>query len=126
MKKKRGRLYIPAIVWAAVIMALSSIPNLSTPSFRLSFADKIVHFIEYFILGLLTANAVGGFADRSRSVFWVSAILASAYGVLDELHQMFIPGRSVEILDMVFNILGAVVASSIFVRFIRKLPSSKI
>jgi VanZ family protein len=126
MNKKRGRLYGPAIVWAAIIMAASSIPNLSTTSFKLSYADKIVHFVEYFILGLLTANAVAGFIGRTGKIFWVSAILASVYGVLDELHQKFIPGRSVEVLDMVSNILGAVAASLIFVRFIRKPPSSTV
>ncbi len=123
MKRIKSRSYIPAIVWAILIMAVSSIPNLSTPNFRFSFADKIAHFVEYFILGLLTTNAARGFVEKTRTAFLISAILASAYGVLDELHQMLIPGRSVEVLDMASNVTGAVFGSFIIARFFRK-PSS--
>ncbi|MEE9554569.1 MAG: VanZ family protein [candidate division Zixibacteria bacterium] len=119
MFKGRRKQYLPAVVWAILIMIVSSIPDISTPGIRFTFADKIAHFIEYFILGLLTANAVRAFARKSWSIFWISALLAAIYGVLDEFHQLLVPGRSMEGWDMAADFLGAILASAIFVRFLQ-------
>ena len=40
----------------------------------------------------------------------ISAAMAVTYGVTDEFHQMFVPGRSFQVLDLEVNTLGSVVA----------------
>ncbi len=114
MKKRLENRYLPALAWAVAITIVSSIPYLSTPNAKFGYVDKIAHFCEYFILGLLTAHAVRGFRVPLR-IFAVSAALASLYGVLDELHQLIVPGRSVEAWDMIADVLGAVLASALYV-----------
>ena len=123
MLRSRIKSYLPAIVWAVLIMAVSSIPNLSTPGLGFSMMDKIVHFAEYFILGLFAAKAVSAFVNKPLRVFWISSAMASGYGILDEFHQLLIPGRTTEGLDMVADILGSILAAALFARRLqRHLP----
>ncbi len=66
--------------------------------------DKVVHFSVYGLLGTLVLRALGG--QR-----WGWAIVAvSLFGVSDEIHQHFTPGRSTELADWVADTLGATVA----------------
>ena len=116
----RIKSYLPAIVWAVLILTVSSIPDLSTPSPGFTVSDKIMHFAEYFILGLLTAKAVSTFNKKPLKIFWLSSALASGYGILDELHQLLIPGRTAEGLDMVADILGSILAAGLFVRMLQR------
>lgn len=122
MIKIKAKKLLPAVLWAIIITIVSSIPNLSTKGFRFTMIDKVAHFSEYFILGLFTARAAGSGFGKPSKVFWVSMILVAVYGILDELHQLFIPGRSTEVLDMTADVLGALAASAIYVRFIWKKP----
>ena len=118
----RGRIksYLPAIVWAVLILAVSSIPGLSTPGLGFSMADKIVHFAEYFILGYLTARAISAFNKEPLKIFWMSSAITSGYGILDEFHQLLIPGRTAEGLDMIADILGSILAAALFARKLRR------
>ena len=101
-------------------MIVSSIPNLSSPAVSFGFTDKIAHFIEYFILGLLTAYAISEFVKKPWWIFLISASLAALYGVLDEFHQLLIPGRSMEGWDMAADFLGSILASALYVRYLQR------
>jgi len=116
----RIKSYLPAIVWAVLILTVSSIPDLSTPGLGFTVTDKIAHFAEYFILSLLTARAVSTFNKDPLRIFWISSALTSGYGILDELHQLLIPGRTTEGLDMVADILGSILAAGLFVRLLQR------
>lgn len=116
----RIKSYLPAIVWAVLILTVSSIPDLSTPGLGFTMTDKIVHFAEYFILGLLTAKTVSTFNKEPLKIFWLSSALTSGFGILDELHQLLIPGRTTEGLDMVADILGSILAAGLFVRLLQR------
>lgn len=120
MRRSRIKFYLPAIVWAVLILAISSIPDLSTPSLGFSMADKIVHIAEYFILGYLTARAISSFNKEPLKIFWMSSVITSAYGILDEFHQLLIPGRTAEGLDMIADILGSILAAALFARKLRR------
>lgn len=120
MRRSRIKSYLPAIVWAVLILAVSSIPGLSTPSLGFSMADKTVHFTEYFILGYLTARAISSFIKEPLKIFWISSAITSAYGILDEFHQLLIPGRTTEGLDMIADILGSIIAAALFAGKLRR------
>ncbi len=120
MHRSRKKSYLPAIVWAVLILAVSSIPGLSTPGLGFPMADKIVHFAEYFILGYLTARAISSFNKEPLKIFWMSSAITSGYGILDELHQLLIPGRTAEGLDMIADILGSILAAALFARKLRR------
>jgi VanZ family protein len=72
--------------------------------------DKPWHLLAYLGLGVLTVRAVvGGLPAR---ISWRTAALAIAiavvYAATDELHQMFVPGRSAQLSDLVADALGVV------------------
>ncbi len=73
------------------------------------FGDKLLHIIEYAILGYLLARAGKNSSSlRLRVHFRVFAVsVALLYGLTDEFHQLFVPGRVVEGLDVVADTIGA-------------------
>ncbi len=94
-----------------MLFAFSSISTIPSPPGELSYYD--VHFAVYAGLGALTARATG---RGLRNVSWravVTAILISSlYGVTDEYHQLFTPGRSFDVLDMAADAIGSIVGAS--------------
>lgn len=91
----------------AAIFAVSSVPNVTTiPG---GFSDSAAHAAEYVVLALLLLRALAR-ADWRR-VTWAAALsaiaLAVAYGLVDEWHQSFVPGRSSEWRDVIADAAGA-------------------
>ena len=82
----------------------SSIQNERVEFFR--FQDKIIHLVEFGVLGLLVVRAAYLGGSRSRRAYWWCIGLAILYGALDELHQYYIPGRTVELADVAADGLG--------------------
>jgi VanZ family protein len=118
---------LPAVLWAFVIFALSSIPSAKLPHFILLKFDKLVHAGFFFILGILVYRA---FEPRIPTISfnWRRLILAVSivvlYGIFDEVHQGFVPGRTVDVLDTVADSIGGLLAAVlIYIRHrIRKVP----
>jgi VanZ family protein len=124
LKKHRKILvYFPLIIYWIILLIATSIPTDDFPRILLSVGDKIKHFIAYAILaGYLTL----AFAVQER-VKWLSKniviyaiIVASLYGIIDEFHQSFIPGRFFEMYDWLADILGAIAGSNIINLLIKK------
>ena len=95
----------------AVIFAGSSFPQL--PDIPGGFSDKTAHATEYAVLGVLLARALAG--PRWLSITFPSVVaavaLAALYGVSDECHQLFVPGRDFEVRDMMADAAGASMAT---------------
>jgi VanZ family protein len=101
---------VKALAWAllaahaGLIFYFSHQPSLPIPM-RFPHQDKLMHFSAYFLLGALAANAFGGLPVKRR--FWWALVFASAYGISDEFHQSFVPGRSVDFFDWAADTAGA-------------------
>ena len=128
----RGRLYLAMLaVWVALTLTLTSIPNLDVgPSFP--GADKVAHFGFYGVMGFLFVlwrREIG--KGAAVAVVW-AAIFAALLGGVDEFHQQWIPGRSMEFFDWVADFAGgtaggfcsAVAVSMLPVLLTPKNPSS--
>ena len=101
----------PAAAWAALIFAVSSFSVL--PDTPPGITDKHAHLAVYAVLA---AALVWGITDRAPSrTSWTTvtvAVLAAAiYGVSDEWHQSFVPGRDVSVLDLAADVVGAAIAA---------------
>jgi|SRR5690625_4615422 len=70
------------------------------------FIRKGAHFFAYFMLGFLVIHAL-----EMRHVKGMALALAISvlYAISDEVHQLFIPGRSGEVRDVLIDSAGAVV-----------------
>lgn len=99
------RRWLAPMLWALLTLAISSVPMpaIATPAG----ADKGVHWVLYFVLGFLSARAV--LADRNARVGELLLVFAVVllFGALDELHQRWIPGRSVDARDWIADAIGA-------------------
>lgn len=71
--------------------------------------DKLAHGSVYAVLALLLAWGLArAFPGWGRGrVLAVAFLVPLAYGVSDEFHQHFVPGRSVEVLDVAADATGA-------------------
>jgi VanZ family protein len=102
--------WLPAIVWAGLIFALSAQPDLRfATDAGLDFViRKIGHMGVFAILALLLWRALAGRAS-SRPWIW-SFALAAAYAASDELHQAFVAGRHPSAVDVGIDAAGALIA----------------
>lgn len=103
--------WIPAVLWAAAIYAVSDRPSVSIPSFWS--ADKVLHFGAYALLGFFLAHAVSASGAQPR---W-AVPLGWLYGASDELHQSFVPGRSMDPADWAADALGVLAGTFAYTRF---------
>lgn len=65
---------------------------------------KMAHFAEYALLGLLSALLLRSYGIRT---WWLPWLMVSLYAVTDEVHQLFLPGRSGQFSDVLLDSLGA-------------------
>ena len=92
-------LWLPVVVWAAVIFALSSVPSLGTGLGTWDLVlRKAAHVAEYALFGALLLRAVA----RELPSFLVGV----AYAVTDEIHQTFVAGRAGRPLDVAIDAAG--------------------
>lgn len=102
------KFWLPVYLYAALIFVHSS---LSSPPIALKIlhGDKLVHLIEYAIFGYLLGRAAkNSSAFKIRAHFRILAVsVAILYGLTDEFHQYFVPGRKADIFDVLADGVGA-------------------
>jgi VanZ family protein len=105
-------LWLPVVLWAGLIFALSAVPSLDTGLGTWDLVlRKLAHAAEYAVLGALLQRAV-----RQEPL----AVLAgSAYAVTDEVHQSFVSGRQGSPLDWLVDTIGVVAGVLLFTRLAR-------
>lgn len=97
----------PALACALGIFALSAIPQMPAPPLGLS--DKDAHFGLYtgFAATLAWGFAGGRIDGLGGRAALLALVCASLYGITDELHQWFVPGRSCDAFDWMADTTGA-------------------
>ena len=94
--------WLPVLVWAGVIFALSSIPSLSSGLGTWDYVlRKLAHMSEYAILALLLRRATA--SDPA------ALALAVTYAATDEVHQLFVRGRHGSPVDVGIDAVGALI-----------------
>ena len=95
-----------------MLFLFSSLSRLPSPPGEFSYYD--VHLAAYAGLGLLTARALArGSLDRvGARVVSGAVLISSMYGVTDEYHQLFVPGREFDLLDIAADTIGSIVGAS--------------
>ncbi len=107
---RAATVWVPIVLWAGAIFAISSIPSLGSGlewdfTFR-----KLAHVGEFAVLGFLLARALAR----------VPAFLVGlAYAVSDELHQAFVPGRQGSARDVAIDALGVLIGVLVYRRLRR-------
>jgi VanZ family protein len=106
------RLWGPVLGWMAVIFYASSRSDTGALG---RIPDWITHGTAYFILGALLGRALAGGFDRRLSP--LAALLAvglgTAWGLSDEWHQSFVPGRDASGWDVAKDLAGCSLAAAV-------------
>lgn len=101
-------LWLPLLAWMGLIFFLSAQPDFPHP--KVSWLEDLIgigaHMFLFGVLAVLWARALH---DQRRSLL-LAFLLAMLYALLDEFHQSFVPGRTADPLDLVFDGLGAALA----------------
>jgi VanZ family protein len=100
------RRWLPPLAWAGCILIATSIPGRYIPRVEIREADKAVHWVLYGIFAVLLYNALPRRVN-ARAITVIGVIIA--FAALDEFHQKFIPGRSMDIEDWFADVGGAMV-----------------
>ena len=83
---------------------------------------KAAHTVAYLVLGVLAYNVMRQYRLSNRVVVAVSAAVVVAYAVSDELHQLFVPGRSGEVRDVLIDstagLLGVLLAKFVYSKYL--------
>ena len=114
-----------ALGWAALIFMLSSIPRnrlTDTESFFdfVPAADFFAHIFLYFVLAILVHTSLRYFLPKRKDFLMLDTVVfCLLYGVSDEFHQSFVPGRTVSATDLLADVLGASLAVTLWFAYDR-------
>ena len=97
------------VAYCGLIFWLSDQERLSMPQV-FHFEDKLLHFAAYFVMGGLSWRAFRHLKLKGFFLAFVSLVFCSLFGLSDEWHQSFVPGRDASSLDWLADTLGSAVA----------------
>ena len=106
------RLWAPVVLWAAVIFAFSSVPDLGTGLGTWDLVlRKLAHTCEFALLGALLLRAL----HNALPALGVGV----AYAASDELHQHFVAGRVGSPVDVLIDTAGIAIGVVVWRRVAR-------
>ena len=116
--------FLLVVIWMTLIFIMSSfnstessnqsnfIINIITNLFNINNLElltlitrKTAHFTEYLILGMLVSNMIYYYDKKA----YIDIIICIIYAISDEIHQLFVPGRSYQTLDIIIDSIGSLV-----------------
>lgn len=69
---------------------------------------KLAHFTVYFILGILILCTLKEYCVDNKSIIYYAILFCFVYASFDEIHQLFVLGRSGEFKDVVLDTIGSI------------------
>ncbi len=104
---KRVSVWLPVVVYMAMIFYFSSLAVLPGPIKPFALYDKLLHIGEYAVLSMLFFRVWK--KERIKHAFFWAIFSTVLYGVSDEIHQSFVPGRVMDIWDIAADAVGSLI-----------------
>ena len=106
------KFWFPVFLYSGIIFYASSLPDVKPP-LKIKNIDKAIHVLEYLPFGFLLARAF--IQQRPAVKIWqVVTICSLLYGISDEYHQSFVPGREAGVSDVIADTIGGFLGVWIF------------
>ena len=114
------KFWFPVFVYSGIIFCVSSLPSSRLPT-PIGY-DKILHLVEYIPFGFLLAWALRNtnYGLSGNTLISLVLLFSLLYGVSDEYHQSFVPGRDSNWVDVVADSIGGVIGGLIYFRLKRE------
>jgi VanZ family protein len=111
----KAKYWLPVFLCMGVIFYFSSLPGSDIPSL-FPLQDVFFHGIIYATLGWLLRRALQHTVNlgKPHALILLTVLLGSLYGLSDEFHQSFVPGRSVSFIDWLVDAAGTFIGSIFF------------
>lgn len=118
------RFFLPALLWALVIFTFSSFPTGTASQFYWQdfVIKKFAHMVEYAILTVLIYRGLWNSGVARPQAFLYAILLSVFYGITDEVHQSFTPGREPRARDVIFDTIGSGIAVYILWKLLPEAP----
>lgn len=109
-------------LWLIFIGIVSSLPNIPTQEINLWDEPFRLDYLEHFGVFAILMGLFVLWKSNDKGLFYVKKYILFIFGlllfaVIDELHQLWIPGRSYNPLDLIYNLLGSI-SGLYFTKFI--------
>lgn len=112
-----------SLLWAFCILVLTLSPGSTVPDVSLEGLDKAVHFFMFGLLMFMLLHEIKRSQQVTqpglKSVLW-AFILSAGLGLIIEILQLYVPGRSFSASDILADTLGVVSGYLIFLFLIKK------
>lgn len=115
--------------WVAGLLARFA-PRLADGAFQTALEDvdytvrKIAHLSEYGVLAWLALCALAGRVSGATRRSIVGALMvAVVWAITDEIHQLYVPGRTGCVKDVLFDTVGAIVGLAVSLAIAKRLRS---
>lgn len=97
------------LFWASAQEMAGKEPSINVP-------DKLAHFIAYGLLATLILRTDFFWKKRMKGMLLAVGV-TSLYGITDEWHQYYVPGRFSDVIDWVADTLGALLAAFLYTKW---------
>lgn len=117
--------------YMGLLLIVSSIPDHNPSSRDLGhwlalippITQNLLHIPAYGLLTLLWIRTLRAHGIGTRPSIWIALVLASGYGALLEIYQVWVPGRFPSLWDFALNVVGILLFSRLYWRAIRPVPA---
>lgn len=126
--------HLPVLLWAAIIFLFSANPDpyqllpdalrqfAASPVLEGSsisdFLNPLMHFLSYAMLAFLLTRALSHLGMEKKKLVILALSFTMLYALSDEMHQLFVPGRTFQFFDLFIDLLGAISGSYFHARHI--------
>jgi VanZ family protein len=100
-------------LWLIFIAIVSSLPNIPTQEINIWDEPFRLDYLEHFGVFAILLGIFVLWKSDEKGLFFVKKYFLFIFGlilfaIIDELHQLWIPGRSYNPLDLIYNLLGSI------------------
>lgn len=123
---KLTKFWIPPIFWALIIFSFSSftVGHATEIYWKDFIVKKTAHIFEYGIFATLLYRSMINSGIKNKKAMWLAVVIACLYGISDEFHQSFTPGREPTLRDVLIDTLGASIFIFAIIGNIKKMPQT--
>jgi len=116
---KKLTYFLPALIFYLFVFLFSS--RYLGIQLNGGWLDKIPHAFEFALLAFLLAigffNSLRSSAQIKAAVTFMTGLLL---GILDELHQSFVPGRTADVRDILADATGVALGILVYTHFVKR------